>query len=545
MSDSAPSRVTLVSARGIHAVDEAGTVAECMAISGGRILGVGPRAVLRARHPGTLELDFPDAWIYPGLYDPHCHFLSYALQLGRADLRGARSWKEAVDLLVAHRERSGDEGGWLQGRGWDQNGWADRGFPDRSLLDKAFPDIAVVATRVDGHAAIANTAALRAAGFGVGTAISGGHLGLRGGELSGLLIDNAVAALRKAIPVPSPAAKRVALLRAQERCLAVGLTSISNAGTDREDLDLFESMLASGELRLGIYAMLHPTDANIAWLRDRGAAEIPFARGRLSARAFKMYADGALGSRGAWLLEPYADDPGNRGLSTLDPAELDRVCAIARNMGMQMNVHAIGDAAARMLLGVFGRHLRHGDGARWRIEHAQVVHPDDLPRFGDLGVIPSIQTTHATSDMAWIGERLGADRLGRAHRARSLLGTNGWLPNGSDFPIEGIDPLDGFHAAVARRPRRGEESGNLAFRPEESLAPAEALRAMTIWAARANFEDAERGSLEPGKLADFTVVDADLVQGTDGERRGAKVVATAVEGTILYDARSVDRDPAL
>lgn len=530
--------VTLVAARGIHAAAAQGAPrppADCLAIAGGRILDLGTRGALRARYPSAALTEFSDAWIYPGLYDPHCHFLSYALQLGRADLRGARSWKEAVELLAAHRERAGDEAGWLQGRGWDQNSWEDRDFPDRTELDSAFPDLCVVATRVDGHAAIANSRALEAAGFNPHTVIPGGHLGVSGGTLTGLLLDNAVMTLKAAIPVPPRESKRAALLRAQEHCLAAGLTSVSNAGTDRDDLDLFERMLSDGSMKLGMYAMLHPTDDIIAWLGERGCAERPYARGRLSARAFKMYADGALGSRGAWLLEPYADDPGNRGLRTLQPEALGRACAVARTMGMQMNVHAIGDAAARMVLDVFERHLRGGEDARWRVEHAQVVHPGDLTRFGLLGVIPSIQTTHAVSDAGWIGERLGAGRLPRAHRARSLLDLNGWMPNGSDFPIEGIDPLDGFFSAVTRRARRGCPD---AFRPGEALSPDQALRAMTIWAARANFEEADRGSLEAGKRADYTVIDADLLGGAERQWRDAKVVATAVEGEILYGRRS-------
>lgn len=512
-----------------------------MAVGAGRILALGGRAEIEEAFSPSRRIDFKEGVVYPGFMDPHCHFLSYGLILQRAWLFEANSWEESVALLAAHRDRlraSGGDGAaadaegapiWIQGRGWDQNRWEGRRFPTRELLDRVFPDEPVLAIRVDGHAAMANGKALAAAGIGPCTKVDGGTVVLSGGVPTGLLLDNAVDLVKKAIPQPDEATMRRALVEAQAKCLEVGLTAVSNAGTERREALLMKAMQDEGSLSLGLYVMLIPTDENIAEFASSG----PVAAERLSIRSFKMFADGALGSRGARLLEPYADDPGNFGLFTLDPAELDRVCGVAASRGFQMNVHAIGDAAARLVLDAYERHLAPGNDLRWRIEHAQLIHDADLPRFRALSVIPSVQTTHATSDMAWTRDRLGASRMGRSHRYRDLLEQNGWLANGSDFPIESIDPLRGFRAAAFRKNDNGLPEGG--YRPEQSLSRADALRAMTLWAARANFEEGLRGSLEPGKLADFTVLDVDLIDDPEERIREARVLATCIGGDLMYE----------
>jgi hypothetical protein len=518
----------VVSARRIITLDPALPQAESMAVSAGRIVALGSRDEIAEAFSPRRRLDFGEGVAYPGFMDPHCHFLSYGLILQRAWLFEANSWEETVAFLAAHRDRLrvSESGGprWIQGRGWDQNRWEDKRFPTRELLDKAFPNEPVLAIRVDGHAAMANAKALAAAGIGPATRVEGGSVVLSEGVPTGLLLDNAVDLVKNAIPQPDEAAMRRALAEAQEKCLAVGLTAVSNAGTERREALLMRAMQDEGVLRLGIYVMLMPTDENIAEFAQSG----PIATERMSIRAFKMFADGALGSRGARLLEPYADDPGNFGLFTLDPAELDRVCGVAASRGFQMNVHAIGDAAARLVLDAYERRLAPGNGLRWRIEHAQLVHDDDLARFRALGVIPSVQTTHATSDMAWTEARLGAVRMVRSHRYRDLLAQNGWLANGSDFPIEGIDPLRGFRAAVFRTNDQGLPKGG--YRPGQALSRLDALRAMTLWAARANFEEGLRGSLESGKLADFTVLDVDLLADPEERIREGRVLAAIVGG---------------
>jgi hypothetical protein len=500
-----------------------------MALRDGRVVALGGCDDIEASFHATRRIDLGESFVYPGFIDPHSHFLSYGYVLQRARLFGTKSWEETVARLVAHRERS-DEG-WIQGRGWDQNNWKPAQFPGNELLDKAFPHEPVLAIRVDGHAAMANSTALAAAGIDASTRVEGGTIALSGGRPTGLLLDNAVDRVKKAIPAPDEATMRRALLAAQRNCLAAGLTSVSNAGTEMHEALLMKTMGEESALSIRVYVMLMPTPENIEAFACRG----PSVSDKLTIRSFKMFADGALGSRGARLLEPYADDPENLGLFTLDPAEMDRVCRVAKACGFQMNVHAIGDAAARLVLDVYERHLEPGNDLRWRIEHAQLVHDDDLPRFGRFAVIPSIQTTHATSDMAWMESRLGAWRMDRAHRYRDLLAQNGWLANGSDFPIEKIEPLRGFRSAVFRKDNEGLPSGG--FRPSQALTRVEALRAMTIWAARANFEEGIRGSLEPGKWADFTVLDADILEAPEERIMDVKVLATGLAGKLEYTTR--------
>lgn len=516
----------IVDAARIYTVDERFSTAESMAVKDGKIVAAGGRGEINSAFRARRRLDLRDAFVYPGFMDPHCHFLSYGYVLQRAQLFGLRSWEEAVERLAAFAAGL-PRGEWLQGRGWDQNAWGGD-FPDAALLDKAFPDRPVLAIRVDGHAAVANAAALAAAGIGAGTRIAGGLVAVSGGRPTGLLLDNAVDVVRAAIPAPDEASTRRALLAAQENCFAAGLTSVSNAGTALGEALLMERMQGEGQLLARVYAMLTPDKDNIDYFASRG----PLCGERLTVRSFKMYADGALGSRGARLLEPYADEPADSGLFTLSPEELERVCSIAAARGFQMNVHAIGDAAVRFVLDTYEKFLKPGNDARWRIEHAQVVHDADLPRFGRLKVIPSIQTTHATSDRAWTEARLGAARIGRSHRYKDLLAQNGWLANGSDFPIEKIDPLRGFRAAVLRRDDQGLPEGG--YRPSQALSRAEALRAMTLWAARANFEEGSRGSLEPGKWADFTALDTDLLAAGARRLYEAKVCVTALAGHAVY-----------
>ena len=377
----------LVSAKRIYSVDASFSVFEAMAVGeDGRILAHGSMEDLESAFSFDRRLDFGQGFVYPGLYDPHCHFLSYGWVLGRAQLFGAKSWEEAVGRMVAHATAFPPAAGrgadaWVHGRGWDQNLWGG-GFPDRPAL----------AIRVDGHAAVANAEALRRAGIDGSTKIEGGTIGLERGEPTGFLVDNAVDAVRRSVPRPSRAQTRKALLAAQERCFSCGLTSVSNAGTEAAEAEAMIALSEGGELSIGLYIMLMPSEENLRTWAQRG----PLARGRLSVRSFKTFADGALGSRGAYLLEPYADDPGNRGLFTLDATSFEALCSLAREKGFQINTHAIGDAALRFVLDTYERHLRPGEDLRWRVEHAQIIADEDLPRFGRLGVVPCVQTSHAT-----------------------------------------------------------------------------------------------------------------------------------------------------
>ena len=509
----------------LYTVDQDFASAQGMAVHGGRILAVGGPEELFRRWTPARVLDGRGGYGYPGFLDAHSHLLSYSNTLAMADLTGARSWAEVLDRLLAHQRQQ--PGGWLQGRGWDQNLWPGQAYPTRELLDRAFPLQPVYLTRVDGHAAMANGAALALAGADPGTRVDGGELVQADGRLTGLLIDHAIDLVKLIIPMPDRGVREQALLQAQANCLAVGLTSVGDAGTECEDVQLLEDMQRDGRLKLRIYAMLRPTEANFARFVAKGI----HCTDRMTVRSIKAFADGALGSRGALMLQPYADDPGNSGLQLTPSDRLEEICRRAAAAGYQVNTHCIGDGAVRLVLGIYGHHLQPGNGRRWRIEHAQVVDPEDLPAFGALGIIPSVQTSHATSDMGWAAERLGP-RIRWAYRYQDLLRQNGWLANGSDFPIEPINPLFGFYAGVARKDRCGRPRAG--FQPENGLTREQALRAMTIWAARANFQELDRGSLEVGKWADFVILDRDLMQVPEPELLGAQVLATHIAGEQVH-----------
>jgi predicted amidohydrolase YtcJ len=509
-----------------YTVDPASSVVGCLAVKDGRIVAAGSEAqVLEGWDPGRV-VDGHGAFAYPGFMDPHSHFTGYGLSLDYADLKGAGSWEEAVARLQARQERQPTP--WVQGWGWDHTRWPGQAYPTRDLLDRVFPDRPALLVRTDGHAAVANGAALALAGVDAATRIDGGEFAQAGGRLTGLLIDNAIDRVRKAVPVPGRDDQVRALLAAQASCFAVGLTSVSDAGIACSLAQLMDELHRDGRLRIRIYAMLDPTEENYEHFLARG----PYLTDRLTIRSVKLYADGALGSRGALLMEPYQDDPGNRGLQLTSDRQLEEVCRRAAAAGYQVNTHAIGDAAVRMMLELYGRHLPRGRDLRWRIEHAQIVADADLPLFGALGVVPSIQASHATTDMRWAAERLGP-RVRTAYRYRELLAQNGWIPNGSDFPVESINPVLGFYAAVARKDVQGWPGEG--FQPDNALTREQALRAMTLWAARANFEERGRGSLETGKWADLVLLDRDLMAAPEAELPGARVLATFVAGEQVFE----------
>lgn len=519
----------------MYLCNQAFQTAEAVAVKDGRIVGVGSRAELEIQYSARRFLDLSGQYVYPGFIDPHCHFLSYGYVLQRADLFNTASWDDVLERLVAYKATS--PAFWILGRGWNQNDWAIKEFPTRTRLDERFPNNPVLLTRIDGHAAIANALALRLAGIKADTQIEGGAIAVDNGSPTGLLLDNAIDLVKAVIPAPSREEMTDALLRAQNNCFAVGLTSVSNAGTELDEAILMHRLQAEGRMKMRIYVMLVTGVRETAFALGRAPDGCPLPGGifqneSLSIRSFKMFADGALGSRGAFLLEFYTDEPDNQGLLTCPPKDLERQCSIAAACGYQMNVHAIGDAAARMVLDCYARFLKPGNDLRWRLEHAQLIHPEDLPKFGHYGIIPSVQTTHATSDMKWAPKRLGEYRMRYAHIYRELLKQNGWLANGSDFPIEKIEPLRGFRSAVFRTNDDGEPKGG--FQPENALTREEALKAMTIWAAKANFEDHLKGSIEAGKLADFTVLPEDIMEVSEECLRAIKPSMTISGGEVVF-----------
>ncbi|HET7898325.1 MAG TPA: amidohydrolase, partial [Flavisolibacter sp.] len=356
-------------------------------------------------------------------------------------------------------------------------------------LDELFPANPVFLTRVDGHAAVANTAALKMAGVTKQSKITGGDVEVKNGQLTGILVDKATGLVSAKIPAPSLATLQNALLDAQQNCFAVGLTTVDDCGISYEAAQLMNSLQKEGKLKMRIYAMLSDDAANYRFAKQNGKIKTPF----LHVASFKVYADGALGSRGAALLHPYADRPDWSGFLLSSQQHFDSVAAVIYNMGWQMNTHAIGDSGNRTILSIYGKYLKGQNDRRWRIEHAQVINRADFDLFGRYSIVPSVQPTHATSDMYWAEQRLGPERIKGAYAYEQLLNQNGWLPLGTDFPVEDISPFKTFYAAVFRQDAKGYPAGG--FQPENALSRKDAIRGMTIWAAKSNFEEAEKGSL--------------------------------------------------
>jgi predicted amidohydrolase YtcJ len=514
----------------IYTADSGFHEAEAMLIRDGRIAAIGSNKELQQKAQGVkTRVDADGKTIYPGFIDAHAHFVNYGFSLQRVNVVDTKSWEEVLQRVQAFtRQHRPAKGAWIQGRGWDQNDWAVKEFPDKRRLDELFPDNPVLLTRIDGHAAIANSAALKAAGISGPRSISGGTVEIRNGQPTGILVDNAVDIVSEVIPAPTAAAARAALLAAEKNCFAMGLTTIDDCGLDYEVVKFIDSLQQRGELKMRLYAMLSDAPKNLQWAFAHGH----YKSQRLNVRAFKVYADGALGSRGASLLRPYSDRPDWSGFLLSSPAHFDSVARVLHDKGWQMCTHAIGDSGNRTILNIYGKYLGGKNDLRWRIEHAQVVAPEDFVLFGRNSVIPSVQPTHATSDLYWAGERLGPQRIKGAYAYRQLLEQNGWLPLGTDFPVEDISPFKTFYAAVARRDAKGYPAGG--FQMENALSRRQALWGMTLWAAKSNFEESEKGSLEPGKWADFVILDRDLMKVVEKEILGAKVLATYVAGSAVF-----------
>jgi predicted amidohydrolase YtcJ len=518
----------LVTNATVYTVDSTFSKAQAFAVRDGRFVAVGNTADLQGRYQAAQTVDAQGQFIYPGFYDAHCHFYRYALGLRSANLVGATSWAETVGRLTQHRQQQ-PTAAWLTGRGWDQNDWPGKRFPTKDTLDVLFPNVPVLIARVDGHAAVANQKALDLAGVTAATPISGGVIGRDAkGKLTGLLVDNAVKLVAAKIPEPSPAEANAALLQGQQNCLAVGLTSLADAGLDKQNIDQMAALQQAGKMHLRLYAMLNPSPENKAYYLPKG----PYFSDNLTISSFKVYADGALGSRGASLLAPYTDRPAEKGFLLQHPEYYRNLAKELAVTKFQMNTHAIGDSSNRLLLDIYGAALKGQPDRRWRIEHAQVVSRADVPKFGQYHIVPSVQPTHATSDMYWAGERLGPVRLKYAYAYEDLLKQYGQVALGSDFPVEDINPLYGFHAAVARQDAKNYPAGG--FQMENALSRPDALRGMTTWAAHAAFEEKRKGQIKPGMLADFVVMKTDLLTAPNEQLRNAPVQQTWIGGKQVF-----------
>lgn len=511
----------------IYTVNESFDKVSAVAVKDGKIIDAGSDEDILKKYDAKKVVDLKGNVLYPGFNDGHSHFLGYGIWVTRyANLVGTESYDDVLDILKRF-DKNGNRK-WILGRGWDQNDWENSDYPDKSRLDKLFPDKPVVLTRIDGHAVLANSVALKIAGIDENTKIAGGEVVLKNGKPTGILIDNAADLMKEKIPPLTVAEKIAALKKAQSDCFAVGLTTVTDAGLDKEDILLIDSLQRQGILKMKVYAMINPVRENF----DYFFSQKPWHKERLTVSAVKLYADGALGSRGALLLEPYSDMPGHYGLQLHPKSYFDSICAMAYKAGFQVNTHAIGDSGNRLVLQTYGRYLRGKNDLRWRVEHAQVIAPADFHYFGKYSIIPSIQTTHCTSDMYWAEKRLGKKRIKFAYAYKRLLNENGWLVNGTDFPIEDISPVKTFFAAVSRKDKNGWPPGG--FHSENALTREEALRSITIWPAKGSFDEKRKGSIETGKDADFVLLDRDIMTCPEMDILKAKVLATWVNGEEVY-----------
>ena len=513
----------------IYTVNDQFEIAEAMAIKDGKILSVGKTADIQKNYTAAENINANAKPIYPGFIDAHAHFLRYGESLQNVDLRGTTSWDDVIKRVTEFAKTHPD--GWLTGRGWDQNDWADKQFPSKEKLDELFPNRPVLLERVDGHASIANQSALNAANITKSFQLVGGDIIEKNGKLTGVLIDNAVSLVASKVPAPSAKLKRKMLLDAQKNCFEVGLTTIDDCGLDAHDVDFIEQMQKDKTLKMRLYIMLSDAKKNYDYLIKRGAIKTE----RLNVRAFKVYADGALGSRGASLLHHYSDMPNNRGFLLSEIKHFEEVAELINKHNFQMCTHAIGDSANRSILKIYNKVLAGKNDKRWRIEHAQVVSKNDFNLFGSANIVPSVQPTHATSDMYWATDRLGIDRVKNAYAYKQLLDQNGWIPLGTDFPVEQINPMLTFFAATARKDANNYPQNG--YQMENALTKKETLKGMTIWAAKSNFEEKEKGSLEPGKLADFVMLENDIMTANSQQILQNKVLKTYLNGEKVYEKK--------
>jgi predicted amidohydrolase YtcJ len=521
----------------VYTVDGGFAVLQSFAVRDGKFIAVGTDSSIAAIYEADTVIDAGGNTILPGLIDAHCHFVGYGLGLHYCDLVGTKSFAEVIERVKEFAKTN--KSPWIVGRGWDQNDWADKNYPVRWALDSLFPNTPVILKRIDGHAALVNKTALRKANIHYETSVSGGEIGkleINGMPenpddiLSGILIDNAVDLVEKVIPQPDFQTMREALLAAQKNCFAVGLTTVDDAGLMKWQIDIIDSLQKTGELKMRVYAMLTDSQSNYRHYLVHG----PYKTDFLNVRAFKFYADGALGSRGACLMQSYSDQPGWKGFLLSPKAHFEEKMAMCAKYNFQACTHAIGDSANRVILSIYGDVLPDSfpEKRRWRIEHAQVVAPSDVRLFAKYGIIPSVQPTHATSDMYWAEKRLGPERVKSAYAYKSLLNAYKMLALGTDFPVENINPMHSFYAAVARMDLKAFPAGG--YQMENAITRRDALMGMTVWAAYSNFEENEKGSIEAGKFADFVILDNDPMNCELAEIPAIRVLSTWIGGDVVY-----------
>lgn len=515
----------------IVTLDASNTVHQAMAIKDGKVVALGPEyEILNGFEAGRI-VDLAGNYVYPGFIESHGHLVGMASTIHDVDLSACTSWEEVLNKISS--EGKVKSNGYLVGRGWNQTKWNNPIMPTNKELNERFPTTPVVLIRIDGHAAVANNEALNRAGIVATYKEIGGEAVREGGILTGLVIDNAYSKVLASIPPVSKAERVTALIEAQKECLKWGLTTVDEAGIEYEDLKLIDSLQHANVFQLRMYAMLTDSEENIANVVMKGPDTL---NNMLRVRAMKFMVDGALGSRGACLKNPYYDVlPKTNGFLLKESNYYLYKFALAYSKGFQVCTHAIGDSANKVVLQWYADILDGVNDKRWRVEHAQVVDSMDLHYFAENRIIPSVQPTHAVSDGPWAMDRLGLQRIKNAYAYKRLLTVAGMLALGTDFPVEVMNPLRTYYAAVYRK----ELGGTQAYRVEEAIDRRSALLGMTMWPAIANFEENEKGTIEVGKLADFTVVSADLQEGSEDQILRSKIMYTVVGGRVFSGGEEV------
>tara|TARA_B110000858_G_scaffold79150_1_gene91718 strand:+ start:89 stop:1717 length:1629 start_codon:yes stop_codon:yes gene_type:complete len=526
LSCSSPEADLIIHNAVVYTVNKDFEKATAVAVKNGKFIAVGGEDLIELYSAKSI-VDLNGFPIYPGFIDAHCHFYNFGLLQQQLDLSGTKSFEEVIQRITGYVESN--PGVPVLGQGWDQNTWEIKEYPTKEILDQRFPNELIAVKRVDGHALLVNQKVLDLAGIDSSTEVDGGVVVRVDGALTGVLIDNAMDSVYQALPKPTIKQQEEALLVAQKICFQNGLTTVDDAGLDKEQLELIESMQKRNILDIRVYGMISNTPENLEYYLDKG----PIKTERLNIRSVKVYADGALGSRGAALKKDYSDEKGNRGSFVTPVEEIEALAFILAKKGFQMNTHAIGDAANHEVLNAYKKALTIDPDPRWRIEHAQVVSEIDREFFGSK-ILPSIQPTHATSDMFWADERLGEGRIKNAYAYKTLLDWSGRVALGTDFPVEHVSPLKTFYASVARTTEKQLPLGG--FQIEDGLTRTEALKGMTIWAAYANFEEEIKGSIEVGKMADMVILKEDIMEIDINTVTNIDVVATIVDGVIVYRA---------
>ena len=511
----------------VYTVDEQFSTAEAFAVKDGIIVAVGSNASILKAYKANQSIDAGGKAVYPGFIDAHAHFVGYGQSLFQVDLFGTTSWDEVVSRVKKFADEHPQEP-WIKGRGWDQNDWKDTKYPINEMLNKLFDGRPVILTRVDGHAAIVNQKALDLAGVTPGQMLTGGEVETKDSKLTGVMIDNAVDLITTKFPAATINDYVKWLSAAQDSCFRVGLTTVTDCGLNYKDVQTIDGLQKEGKLNMRMYVMLSDDTANYKMYLDKG----PYKTDKLYVKGIKVYADGALGSRGACLLQPYADRAGWSGFLLSNINHYDSIAQVLAKTDFQMCTHAIGDSANRTILNIYNKVLNGKNDKRWRIEHAQVINQNDFNLFGRSSIVPSVQPTHGTSDMYWAEKRLGPQRVKGAYAYKQLLNQNGWLPLGTDFPVEDISPFKTFLAAVVRKDAKGFPANG--FQIENALTREQAIKGMTTWAAKAGFLEKEVGSIEVGKKADFIVLDKDLLKVDEKDILKTNVLATYIGGIKVY-----------